>query len=40
MATRKLLDSLVEKERDRKKVTNREFMAHNDDTDSLDDDIM
>ncbi len=39
-AVKEMLSEMVEKERDRKKVTNREFMAHDDDTDSLDDDIM
>ena len=37
---KEMLSEMVEKERDRKKVTNREFMTHDDDTDSLDDDIM
>lgn len=39
-AVKEILSEMVEKERDRKKVTNREFMAHDDNTDSLDDDIM
>lgn len=39
-AVKEMLSEMVEKERDRKKVTNREFMTHDDDTNSLDDDIM
>lgn len=39
-AVKEMLSEMVEKERDRKKVTNREFMTHDDDTDSLDDNIM
>lgn len=37
---KEMLSEMVEKERDRKKVTNREFMTHDNDTDSIDDDIM